>query len=104
MNMRILNYHKTEHFLYRQWDRGITDEQLIEILKFCPQEKCNTLIVVSRSVLKHLGVRKDYELFIKSDKASLITCFFGSFQNYILNCKKQQKYYIINSLAQNAKT
>jgi hypothetical protein len=103
MNRRISNYRKTEHFLYRQWDRGITDEQLIEILKFCPQKKSNTLIVVSRKVLKQLGVKKDLELFIKSDKASLITCFFGSFQNYILNCRKQQKYFIINSLAPNAK-
>ena len=104
MNNKILNYRKTAHFLYRQWDRGITDEQLIEILKFCPDIKCNTLIIVSRKVLKQLGVKKDHELFIKSNKASLITCFFGSFQNYLLNCKKRQKYFIINSLAQNAKT
>lgn len=104
MNSKILNYRKTDHFLYRQWDRGITDEQLVKILKHCPQKKCNTLIIVSRKALKQLAMKRDQELFIKSDKASLITCFFGSFQSYVLNCKKQQKYFIINSLAQNAKT
>lgn len=103
MNAKILNFQKTEHFLYRQWDRGITDEHLIEILKFCPQKKCNTLTIVSRKVLKELGMKKNKELFLKIDKTQLITCFFGCFQDYLCNNKKQQNYHIINSLASNAK-
>lgn len=97
--MRVLSYHKTEHFLSRQWDRGITDEKLVKILQFCPHKKRNTFFVVSREVLKQLGIKRNQELFLKTDKTSLITCFYGTFQDYILNCKKQQKYWIINSLA-----
>lgn len=102
--MRILNYRKTEHFIYRQWDRGITDEKLNKVLQLCPQKKCNTLIIVSRKVIKELGMKRNKELFLKIDKNTLITCFYGCFQEYLLNCKKQQDYYIINSIAPNAKT
>jgi hypothetical protein len=99
MNTKILNYRKTEHFLYRQWDRGITDEKLIEILQNYPYKKSNTLIVVSRKVLKKLGIKSKQELFLKIDRTWLITCFYGCFQDYIFNCNKKQNYYIMNSFA-----
>lgn len=103
MNKQILNYRKTEHFLYRQWDRGISDDILSKLLVFCPKDKPNLLVVVSREAIHQLGIKRREELFIKLDKNLLITCYFGAFQEYLFSTRQEQDYLIINSLAPNAK-
>jgi hypothetical protein len=66
MNMRILEFKKTNHFLFIQWDRVIEDHLLYKVL---PLVKCNRnqkdIIVVNPSFLKTRGVAKN-------NRASLI--------------------------------
>ena len=33
MENRIRGFQKTDHFLYRQWDRGVTDKLLKNVLE-----------------------------------------------------------------------
>ena len=95
---RILEgFNKTDHFMYRQWDRNITDKSLSKILKRLDKSKKKTLIIVSRKILKKIGVNCKKELFIKLDKSTLITCFYSDMQTY-LGTKREQNYLIINNI------
>lgn len=48
MQTKVGEFYKTEHFLYRQWDRGITDVELtLALAKVC-KPKGTQLLVVSR--------------------------------------------------------
>lgn len=103
MNNRILNFNKTDHFLYRQWDRGIPDEVLSEILRLCPKNKSNIMVIVPRKALRRLGLKKKKELFIKLDKNILITCFYCALQNYFSHYKRDQDYHLLSSTCDNRK-
>lgn len=82
MNKKILEYRKTAHFLFRQWERGITDLLLYSVLPFASSKEKDTLILlVEKSVLsknhKNLQVKnlKKYLALIIKEK-TLNTCFW----------------------------
>ena len=55
MKNRIEGFCKSDHFSYRQWDRQINDNLLSKILKDIETNNCNTLLIVSRKVLKKIN-------------------------------------------------
>lgn len=65
MQVRIQRFYKTQHFLYRQWDRSVSDDLLRAVLGSLSKEHDNLLVVVSRNYLKRKGVKCKCELFIK---------------------------------------
>ncbi len=91
-NKLIGKFRKTEHFIYRQWDRKITDKVLLKVLKNIKTTNKNTMLIISRKLLN--GIHK--ELFIKINNNILITCFYEEFQNY--KTIKKQNYIIINKI------
>lgn len=95
MKTSINNFYKTEHFLLRQWERKISDQCLKLVLEKVKQTNQNTLIIVSRKVLRKLNVNMNQELFVKVDDNTLITCFYCDFKNYNPQ-KRNQEYLIIN--------
>lgn len=95
MSCKLDKFHKTDHFIYRQWDRGISDKLLSTILNSISTNRKGTLVIVSRNILKKSGVKIKKELFIKIDENTLITCFYSDFQDYI-NSKRVQDFLIIN--------
>lgn len=97
MEAQISGYFKTEHFLYRQWDRGIPDDLLKAVL---PTEVSlqKQLFVVSRKLLRKYSKNYKTELLIKTDGKTLVTCFYCDFQDYFFNAKKTENYYFIESL------
>jgi hypothetical protein len=100
MEARISGYFKTEHFLYRQWDRGVTDDLLKAVL---PSEVSleKQLFVVSRKITKKYLKNCKTELLIKTDGKTLITCFYCDFQDYFFNAKKIENYFFIKNLKTN---
>lgn len=90
-------FHKSNHFIYRQWDRTISDGLLLKILKNIKPNKKNTIVIVSRKALKTLNKNINKELFIKIDKETLITCFYCEFQEYKTE-NRNQNYLIISKL------
>ena len=94
MMTKLGPFNKTEHFIYRQWDRCISDELLNSILENIDCSR-NTLLIVSREVLKQNNLRIQKELFIKIDNTTLITCFFSEIQEYKVS-NRNQNYQIIN--------
>ena len=91
----IAGYFKTEHFLYRQWDRGVSDNELNFVLNRIQVKKRQQLLVVSRKIIRKYCNKKCLELFIKIEGKTLITCFYCDFQDY-LNPKKKENYQIIS--------
>ena len=72
-------FYKTEHFQYRQWDRGIDDDIINKIaceLKEIPNKK--SLLIVSNELLKKIGakIKKKTNLIIVSKGKALITLFY----------------------------
>ena len=100
MEAQISGYFKTEHFLYRQWDRGIPDDVLKAVL---PTEVSlqKQLLVVSRKLLRKYSKNYKTELLIKTDGKTLVTCFYCDFQDYFFNTKKIENYYFIKNLKTN---
>lgn len=94
MKNNIAGFNKSDHFKYRQWDRQISDSLLSKILKNIDLNNCNTLLIVSRKVLKKVNKNINKELFIKVDNKTLITCFYCQFHEY-LTTKRVQKYLIV---------
>lgn len=97
MKNRIEGFCKSDHFSYRQWDRKISDNLLSQILKDIETNNCNTLLIVSRKVLKKINKNINEELFIKIDNKTLITCFYCQFQEYLVT-KRIQQYIIIDKI------
>ena len=95
MNCKLEKFRKTDHFIYRQWDRGITDKLLSSVLNSINTNRKNTLVIISRNILSKSGIKIKKELFIKIDKNTLITCFYSDFQDYT-NTIRAQNYLIIN--------
>jgi hypothetical protein len=91
----IAGYFKTEHFLYRQWDRGVSNIELNFILNRVEAKKGPQLLVVSRKIIKKYSNKKCLDLFIKIEGKKLITCFYCDFQDY-LNSKKREYFQIIS--------
>jgi len=95
MKTCINNFYKTEHFLMRQWERKINDKCLKFVLDMVKPTHSNTLIMVSRKVLKKFNINKNQELFVKVDENTLNTCFYCEFKNYKPQ-KRNQEYLIVN--------
>lgn len=94
METKIAGYTKTNHFLSRQLDRGVTDLELKFALKKVNKSKGTKLLVVSRKVIKQCSHKKSLDLFIKLKGQILITCFYCDFQDY-LNARKKENYFLI---------
>ncbi len=97
MRHYVAGFCKSEHFTYRQWDRTINDKVLRSILKNVDTNRSNTLLIVSRKVLKKVSIKVNKELFIKIDNNTLITCFYCELQNYYAN-NREQNYLIISEI------
>ncbi|WP_452228460.1 hypothetical protein [Lacinutrix sp. MEBiC02404] len=97
MRNSIAGFNKTEHFNYRQWDRQISDNLLIQILRKIEFKNSNTLLVVSRNVVRKINKNANKELFIKIDNNTLITCFYCEFQEYSAS-KRKQNYLLISKI------
>ena len=92
MKANILNFHKTEHFLFRQWDRDIDDNILLKSLQSLESNpKGKNLIIVGADIInrwvKETEVDEKYKsqrtnLFIIIDNHTLITCFRERLSHY----------------------
>ena len=92
MKSTILQFHKTEHFLFRQWDRNIDDNILLKSLNALEEQpKGKNLIIVGANTInqwvKDAEIDAKYKsqlinLFIVLHDHTLITCFRGRFSHY----------------------
>lgn len=99
MKRTIYNFRKTDHFLHRQWHRGIEDNLLENLLADLPPQPKNTktVLIVLKSHLEYLKKKQKYYVHSKGHlviicKANvLITVFFVDILNdfYLFSQFKQ---------------
>ncbi len=94
MENRIAGFDKSDHFIYRQWDRGIDDKLLSKILNRIETGTEEFILVVSRNLIKKLIGKKTQELFIKIKGKILITCYYGDL-DYQRTKYKNESYRIL---------
>jgi len=72
------NFYKTDHFIYRQWDRAVEDKVIDAIICKVKPIKAKTTIIVSPKFLKSLNrkIFKKSHLIIVAKGKSLLTLFF----------------------------
>lgn len=76
----LLGFGLTDHFLLRQWERKILDQELLPVLL----EMRDTAIVTGMVVVPLLTKdRFSNALFIKVKRKNLITCFVTSIADYM---------------------
>lgn len=81
MDSKILEYHKTEHFMLRQWERKINDQILYRVLPIAsslPQEDL-VLVAESKRYDKELGektVTSGKYIAVVIFQKCLVTCFW----------------------------
>jgi hypothetical protein len=72
-------FFKTDHFKYRQWDRGIDDKIVEKAMEsITGQQKCKSLIILGADTLKSTGVKnkKHKNLVLVAKGRNLLTLFY----------------------------
>jgi len=53
----IAGYFKTDHFLYRQWDRGVRNIELNFVLNRIQAKEGQQFLIVSRKIIKNVAIK-----------------------------------------------
>lgn len=99
MNKQILEFRKTDHFLFSQWDRSIDDQLLYKVLPFVECTKCcKDVIIVKPSFLKNRDIkaRKNDCLIVIATYNVLITTYWCNHPDYLYNKEKNAHFQILN--------
>ena len=80
MKNSILNYRKTKHFIFRQWDRAINDDLLYRVLPLLKETRINksTLFWIDLTKMKQAPKCKHQKLGLVVKNNLLISCFWAS--------------------------
>lgn len=98
MNKQILEFRKTDHFLFSQWDRKIDDQMLYKILPFVECTECEKDVVfVLPSFLYIKGLRKDNKtcLILIIKKNRILTGYWCNHPNYLFKKEKNVHFQIL---------
>lgn len=95
MRPKIAGFIKTNHFQYRQWQRGLSDYELSKILNLINCEEQSFMLVIGKSRLTKFKINSPRELFIKIKNKVLITFFYGKLE-FQMKKNNQEKYHLIN--------
>jgi hypothetical protein len=98
MTTKILNFRKTDHFLYRQWDRKVDDILLGKILPYVNGKKNEKEVtIVFSSFLKKSKIKnKNNNCFILITKGAVIlTCYWCDNPEYLYYKEKNAKFQIL---------
>ncbi len=98
MTQQILEFKKTNHFLYSQWDRGIGDPTLYKILPYVERTRYEKeIVIVYAPFLKKRAISKDSEtcliLILKFNL--IITAYWCDSPNYLYLKEKNAHFQTI---------
>jgi len=98
MKEQVLEFKKSDHFLYSQWSRKISDQLLRNVLSSVEvQSKNKKTIIVFPSYLKKLKSEPretDCLILIFKEKI-LVTGYWCDRPNYLFSLKEQTSYHLI---------
>ena len=95
MKTQILNFRKTDHFIYRQWDRNVDDCVLKKVLMHTDQTKCKKAVVVTPHFLKNKGVHKGNKCLVLIIKDNLLLTTYWQELETLLFCPQEKTHFQI---------
>ncbi len=98
MTKQLLEYYKSQHFMFSQWDRGIDDQLLYKVLPFITESKENKkLAIITPSFLNPKGVEVSTRncLVIVLKQKLLKTAFWCDHPNYLFLKEKEAIFQIL---------
>ena len=98
MNNRLLEFKKTNHFMFSQWDRSIDDPLLYKVLPYVECNSCEKDVVfVMPSFLHKKGIGKDDKqcLILVIKRKLLVTGYWCDHPNYLFNKKDKVHFQIL---------
>ena len=98
MNKRVLEFNKSNHFMFSQWDRSIDDQMLYKILPQVQRTKCEKGVVfVLPSFLMKKGIAKDEinSLILIVKNNVLLTSYWCDHPNYLFRKEKNAHFQIL---------
>lgn len=98
MSNRILEFIKTHHFLYSQWNRKIDNQMLYKILLYvdCSKDRKDIVIVLPSFLCKKGLTQGDKNCLILIIKKNLlITAYWCNDVNYLMKRKKSNHFQIL---------
>lgn len=98
METQILEFRKTDHFLFSQWDRSINDHMLYKILPLVVCTKCEKNVVLALpSFLKRKGLAKDDQscLVLIIKRNLILTAYWCDHPNYLFKKEKGAHFQMI---------
>lgn len=98
MTKQILEFKKTDHFMFSQWNRKIDDKTLYSILPFVECTKCEKDVVfVLPSFLIRKGISTDPNqcLILIAKRKLLLTGYWCDHPNYLFNKEKNSHFQIL---------
>jgi hypothetical protein len=98
MNKQILEFRKTTHFMFSQWDRSIDDQILNKILPYVECSECEKdIVLVLPSFLKRKGVARDDEtcLVLIVKKNLILRGYWCDHISYLFSKEKNAHFQIL---------
>lgn len=98
MNKQILEFRKTDHFLFQQWNRSLDDQMLYKILPFVECTKCEKdVVIVLPSFLKKKGLYKNEEtcLILIVKKNLILTGYWCDQPAYLFIKEKESHFQLL---------
>ena len=98
MNKQILEFKKTDHFMFKQWDRNIDDKMLYSILPYVKCTKCEKdIVLVLPSFLKRKGLSIDdiQCLILITKRNLLLTGYWCDHPNYLFTKEKDSHFQLL---------
>lgn len=99
MKNQILEYYKSEHFLFTQWDRKIEDKLLYRILPFITKSiRAKKIAIVTPTFLQEKGLLESAKncLVVVINKKQLTTVYWCDHTHYLFTREKETEFQIIN--------
>lgn len=88
-------FKKTNHFVERQIERNVSDQVIRYCLDLKQFPKKKTTIIISRKVLKKIGIKTNQELFVIIRNRVLITTFYRDISEFILCATRKYDCHLI---------
>lgn len=83
--IRTRDFHPTDHFLYRQWDRGVEDSTVNAIIRYATPGSKEQTIIAFPWFLRNHGEKTDNCLVIIFKEKNIVTTYWRPMERILFN-------------------
>ncbi len=79
------NFHLTDHFLYRKWDRGVEDSTINAIIRYVSTESEEQTIIAFPWFLRNHGEKTQNCLVVIFKERNIVTTYWRTMEEILFN-------------------